>query len=91
MSEKQQKQTLAVLEQHSECKITAANAKELAQSKRLTADSIAKILKPKPPVNVAISAEIISEYMENKSPEEISELVTKAISKYFEEETNGKN
>ncbi len=91
LSEKQQKQTLAVLEQHSECKITAANAKELAQSKRLTADSIAKILKPKPPVNVAISAEIISEYMENKSPEEISELVTKAICKYFEEETNGKN
>lgn len=84
LTEKQQKQVLAVLEQHSECKITVYNASELAELKQFTAASIAKVLKPKPPVNVAISAETISEYFNGKTPEEISELVTVAIISYFQ-------
>lgn len=85
LNEKQQKQTLAVLAQHPECKITSANAAELAACKRFTADSIAKILKPKPPVNVAVSAELISEYMNGKTPEELTEIVSDAIRSYFRE------
>lgn len=85
LNEKQQKQTLAVLAQHPECKITSVNAAELAACKRFTADSIAKILKPKPPVNVAVSAELISEYMNGKTPEELTEIVSDAIKSYFRE------
>lgn len=85
LNEKQQKQTLAVLEQHPAYRITAANAAELANSKRFTADSIAKILKPKPPVNVAIPAELISEYMNGKTPEELTEIVSDAVRLYFRE------
>lgn len=86
LNEKQQKQTLAVLAQHPEYKITSANAAELVGSKRFTADSIAKILKPKPPVNVAISAELISEYMNGKTPEELTEIISEAIRSYFRDQ-----
>lgn len=83
LNDKAQKQTLAVLEQHPEYKITVANASELAESKRFTADCIGKILKPKPPVNVAVPAEIITEYMNGKTSEELTEIVTAAIKFYF--------
>lgn len=84
LNEKQQKQVLSVLAQHPEYRITIANASELSCCKRFTTDSISKILKPKPPVNVAIAAEVISEYMGDKTAEEISEIVTAAIKFYFQ-------
>ena len=41
-----------------------------------------EILKPKPPVMVAVPAEIISEYLGGKTAEEISEVVSAAVRMY---------
>lgn len=43
---------------------------------------VLEILKPKPPVMVAVPAEIISEYLGGKTAEEISEVVSAAVRKY---------
>ena len=42
-----------------------------------------EILKPKPPVMVAVPAELISEYLGGKTAEEISEVVSAAVRTYF--------
>lgn len=81
---------LNVLKQHPEMKITAANAKELHDEGNLTASLITKILKPKPPVKIAVPAELVSEYMNAKTPEELTEIATLALRRYFEEEQHGK-
>lgn len=85
-----QQQILNTLTQHPEMKITAANAKELSSESTLTAAAIAKILKPKPPVKVAVPAEVIAEYLADKNAEELTEIVTAAIVKYGKEKHNGK-
>lgn len=75
-----------VLTQHSEMKLTGANVKELHDESSLTTTAITKILKPKPPVKIAVPAEIVSEFMEGKTPEELTEIVSAAIRRYFTEE-----
>lgn len=86
-----QKLILNVLNQHPEMKLTGTNVNELCAAGSLTESSIAKILKPKPPIKIAVPAEIVNEFMDGKSPEELSKIVTKAICRYFEEKTNGTN
>ena len=85
-----QQQIINTLMQHPEMKMTAANVKELSAESTLTAAAIAKILKPKPPVKVAIPAEVIAEYLADKKAEELTEIVTAAIIRYSKEEHNGK-
>lgn len=75
-----------VLAQHPEMKLTGANVKELHDESSLTTTAITKILKPKPPVKIAVPAEIVSEFMEGKTPEELTEIVSAAIRRYFTEE-----
>lgn len=75
-----------VLTQHPEMKLTGANVKELHDESNLTTTAITKILKPKPPVKIAVPAEIVSEFMEGKTPEELTEIVSAAIRRYFTEE-----
>ena len=75
-----------VLAQHPEMKLTGANVKELHDESNLTTTAITKILKPKPPVKIAVPAEIVSEFMEGKTPEELTEIVSAAIRRYFTEE-----
>lgn len=75
-----------VLTQHPEMKLTGANVKELHDESSLTTTAITKILKPKPPVKIAVPAEIVSEFMEGKTPEELTEIVSAAIRRYFTEE-----
>lgn len=79
-----------VLKSHPEMKITAANAKELHDEPSPTAAAIAKILKPKPPVKISVPAELVAEYMNGKTPEELTEIVSQAIRKFFEEGQHGK-
>lgn len=80
-----QRLILNVLGNHSELKLSAANVTEICTTdKKITEDLIVKILKPKPPVKVAVPAEIVAEYMDGKSSDELSELVTLAICKYFQ-------
>ncbi len=75
-----------VLAQHPEMKLTGTNIKELHGESNLTPAVITKILKPKPPIKIAIPAEIVSEFMEGKTPEELTEIVSAAIRRYFTEE-----
>lgn len=75
-----------VLAQHPEMKLTGTNIKELHGESNLTPAVITKILKPKPPVKIAVPAEIVSEFMEGKTPEELTEIVSAAIRRYFTEE-----
>lgn len=75
-----------VLTQHPEMKLTGANVKELHDESSLTTTAITKILKPKPPVKISVPAEIVSEFMEGKTPEELTEIVSAAIRRYFTEE-----
>ena len=75
-----------VLAQHPEMKLTGTNIKELHGESNLTTTAITKILKPKPPVKIAVPAEIVSEFMEGKTPEELTEIVSAAIRRYFTEE-----
>lgn len=73
---------LDVLKQHPEMKLTSGKIRELSGVDSLTEEVILEILKPKPPVMVAIPAELISEYLGNKTAEEISEVVSAAVRKY---------
>lgn len=75
-----------VLAQHTEMKLTGTNIKELHGESNLTPAVITKILKPKPPIKIAIPAEIVAEFMEGKTPEELTEIVSAAIRRYFTEE-----
>lgn len=75
-----------VLAQHPEMKLTGTNIKELHGESNLTPAVITKILKPKPPIKIAIPAEIVAEFMEGKTPEELTEIVSAAIRRYFTEE-----
>ena len=75
-----------VLAQHPEMKLTGTNIKELHGESNLTPAVITKILKPKPPIKIAIPAEIVAEFMEGKTAEELTELVSAAIRRYFTEE-----
>lgn len=75
-----------VLSQHPEMKLTGTNIKELHGESNLTPAVITKILKPKPPIKIAIPAEIVAEFMEGKTAEELTEIVSAAIRRYFTEE-----
>lgn len=75
-----------VLAQHPEIKLTGTNIKELHGESNLTPAVITKILKPKPPIKIAIPAEIVAEFMEGKTAEELTEIVSAAIRRYFTEE-----
>ena len=75
-----------VLVQHPEMKLTGTNIKELHGESNLTPAVITKILKPKPPIKIAIPAEIVAEFMEGKTAEELTEIVSAAIRRYFTEE-----
>ena len=75
-----------VLAQHPEMKLTGTNIKELHGESNLTLAVITKILKPKPPIKIAIPAEIVAEFMEGKTAEELTEIVSAAIRRYFTEE-----
>ncbi len=83
---------LAALSQHPEMKLTSTNAKELSEEINPTSATVAKILKPKPPVKVAVPADIIAEYFADKTAEELTEMVTAALVKCYGEEgaQNGK-
>ena len=74
---------LDVLKQHPEMKLTSGNIRELSGAGALTEGVILEILKPKPPVMVAVPAELISEYLGGKTAEEISEVVSAAVRTYF--------
>ena len=73
---------LDVLKQHPEMKLTSGNIRELSCAGALTEKGILEILKPKPPVMVAVPAELISEYLGGKTAAEISEVVSAAVRKY---------
>ncbi|HCK50777.1 MAG TPA: hypothetical protein DHW32_08595 [Ruminococcaceae bacterium] len=73
---------LDVLKQHPEMKLTSGNIRELSCAGALTEKVILEILKPKPPVMVAVPAELISEYLGGKTAAEISEVVSAAVRKY---------
>ena len=73
---------LDVLKQHPEMKLTSGKIRELSGTSALTEEVIMEILKPKPPVIVAVPAELISEYLGGKTAEEISEIVSAAVRKY---------
>lgn len=74
---------LDVLKQHPEMmKLTPGNIREISSAGALTEGVVLEILKPKPPVMVAVPAEIISEYLGGKTAEEISEVVSAAVRKY---------
>ena len=73
---------LDVLKQHPEMKLTSGNIRELSGAGALTEGVILEILKPKPPVMVAVPAELISEYLGGKTAAEISEVVSAAVRKY---------
>lgn len=75
-----------VLAQHPEMKLTGTNIKELHGESNLTPAVITKILKPKPPIKIAIPAEIVAEFMEGKTAEELTGIVSAAIRRYFTEE-----
>lgn len=75
-----------VLAQHPEMKLTGTNIKELHGESNLTPAVITKILKPKPPIKIAIPAEFVAEFMEGKTAEELTEIVSAAIRRYFTEE-----
>ena len=75
-----------VLTQHPEMKLTGANVKELHDESNLTTTAITKILSPSRPLKIAVPAEIVSEFMEGKTPEELTEIVSAAIRRYFTEE-----
>ena len=74
---------LDVLKQHPEMKLTSGNIRELSGAGALTEEVVLEILKPKPPVMVAVPAELISEYLGGKTAEEISEVVSAAVRTYF--------
>ena len=74
---------LDVLKQHPEMKLTSGNIRELSGAGALTEEVVLEILKPKPPVMVAVPAELISEYLDGKTAEEISEIVSAAVRTYF--------
>lgn len=78
-----QKLLLNVLKQHPEMKLTPSNIKDLSNADGLNEGKIIEILKPKPPVMVSVPAELITEFMDGKSPEELTEIVTAAIRRYF--------
>ena len=63
-------------------KLTSGNIRELSSTGALTEEVILEILKPKPPVMVAVPAELVSEYLGGKTADEISEVVSAAVRKY---------
>ena len=64
-------------------KLTSGKIRELSGVDSLTEGVILEILRPKPPVMVAVPAEVISEYLGGKTAEEISEVVSAAVRKYY--------
>ena len=74
---------LDVLKQHPEMKLTSGKIREISSAGALAEEVILEILKPKPPVMVAVPAEVISEYLGGKTAEEISEVVSAAVRKYY--------
>ena len=64
-------------------KLTSGNIRELSCAGALTEKVILEILKPTPPVMLAVPAELISEYLDGKTEEEISEVVSAAVRKYY--------
>ena len=73
---------LDVLKRHPEMKLTSGKIRELSGVDSLTEGVILEILKPKPPVMVAVPAELILEYLGDKTAEEISEIVSAAVRMY---------
>ena len=73
---------LDVLKQHTEMKLTSGNIREIPSAGAFAEEVILEIFKPKPPVMVAVPAEVISEYLGGKTAEEISEVVSAAVRKY---------
>lgn len=74
---------LDVLKRHPEMKLTSGKIRELSGAGALTEEVVLEILKPKPPVMVAVPAELILEYLGGKTAEEISEVVSAAVRKYY--------
>lgn len=68
-------------------KITPFSAAELAKAKRLTEDSIIKILtaKPKPAPKVVIPPEIVEKYLPGKTAKEAEEIIEQALAAYVKE------
>ena len=64
-------------------KLTSGKIRELSGIDSLTEGVILEILRPKPPVMVAVPAELIFEYLGGKTAEEISEVVSAAVRKYY--------
>lgn len=64
-------------------KLTGTNIKELHGESNLTPAVITKILKPKPPIKIAIPAEIVAEFMEGKTAEELTEIVSGCYTQIF--------
>ena len=60
---------LDVLKQHPKMKLTSGKIREISGVDSLTEEIVLEILKPKPPVMVAVPAEIISEYLDGKTAE----------------------
>ena len=73
---------LDVLKPHPEMKLTSGKIRELSGVDSLTEEVILEILKSKPPVMVAVPADVVSEYLGGKTAEEISEVVSAAVRKY---------
>ena len=73
---------LNVLKRHPEMKLTSGKIRELSGVDSLTEGVILEILRPKPPVMVAVPAELIFEYLGGKTAEEISEIVSAAVRMY---------
>ena len=73
---------LDVLKQHPKMKLTSGKIREISGVDSLTEEIVLEILKPKPPVMVAVPAELILEYLGGKTAEEISEAVSAAVRKY---------
>ena len=73
---------LDVLKQHPEMKLTSGKIREISSVGALIEEVILEILKPKPPVMVAVPAELVSEYLGGKTADEISEVVSAAVRKY---------
>lgn len=74
---------LDVLKQHLEMKLTSGKIRDLSGAGALTEEVILEILKPKPPVMVAVPAEIVTKFMNGKSPDRLTEMIEEAIQNYF--------
>lgn len=87
LSETNQELILKTLQEHTEMKLGEENSAELLAEENLTEEKIAKILTPKPPVDIAVPSEEVYKYLRDKTAEERTEIVIEAIRGYF----NGQN